>query len=84
MISSTFRVKTKLLKPMKFPFYNFLNLYFLYLGNRQLSWTKENFSLIFLRNINIITDTFIVKYTVAHISIRNCDTRDIIGGYTCL
>lgn len=83
MISSTFRVKTKLLKPMKFPFYNFLNLYFLYLGNRQLSWTKENFSLIFLRNI-IITNTFIVKYTVAHISIRNRDTRDIISGYTCL
>lgn len=84
MVSSTFRVKTKLLKPMKFPFYNFLNLYFLYLGNRRLSWTKENFSYVFPRNINIITDTFISIYAIAHISIRNRDTRDIIGGYTCL
>ena len=84
MVSSTFRVKTKLLKPMKFPFYNFLNLYFLYLDNRQLSWTKKNFSYVFLRIINIKTDTFIFKYTVAHINIRNCETRDIIGGYTCL
>lgn len=59
-------------------------MYFLYLDNRQLSWTKENFSYVLLRNINIITDTFIFKYTVAHISIRNRDTRDIIGGYACL